>query len=99
MGSTVAILSTSPEPHLRSEQMTAHYRMIAERFPEVMALSDEDKFRFIAELWEDVAGEDVAEDPGIAALLEQRLADYHANPQNVSSWEEVKARILASRRG
>lgn len=73
--------------------------MIAERFPEVMALSDEDKFRFIAELWEDVAGGEMPDDPAVAALLEQRLADYRANPQHVSPWEDVKARILASRRG
>jgi putative addiction module component (TIGR02574 family) len=73
--------------------------MIAERFPEVMALSDEDKFRFIAELWEDVAGGETADDPAITALLEQRLAEYRANPQDVSPWEDVKARILASRRG
>lgn len=73
--------------------------MIVERFPEVMALSDEDKFRFIAELWEDIAGEELPDDPAIGALLEKRLADYRANPQDVSPWEDVKARILASSRG
>jgi len=73
--------------------------MIAERFPEVMALPDEDKFRLIAELWDDLAGEALPDDPGIAALLEQRLAEYRANPQTASPWEDVKARILASRRG
>jgi putative addiction module component (TIGR02574 family) len=73
--------------------------MIAERFPGVMALSDEDKLRFIAELWEDVAGGETADDPGVVPLLENRLAEYRANPEDVSPWEDVKARILAPRRG
>jgi putative addiction module component (TIGR02574 family) len=73
--------------------------MIAERFPEVMALPDDEKLRFIAELWEDVAGDDIPDDPAVVALIEQRLAEYRANPQDVSSREDVKSRILASRRG
>ena len=72
-------------------------RMIAERFPEVMALPDDEKFRFIAELWDDVTGGEVPDDPAIAVLIEQRLAEYWADPGNVSPWEDVKARILASR--
>lgn len=36
-------------------------RKIAERFPEVMALPDDEKFRFIAELWDDVTGGEVPE--------------------------------------
>ena len=73
--------------------------MIAERFPEVMALPDEDKFRFIAELWDDITGNELPDNPEIAALLEKRLAEYRANPQDASPWADVKARIVASRRG
>ena len=62
-----------------------------------MALPDDEKFRFIAELWDDVAGADVPDDPAITLLIEQRLAEYRADPGNVSPWEEVKARILATR--
>lgn len=72
-------------------------RKIAERFPEVMALPDDEKFRFIAELWDDVTGGEVPDDPAIAVLIEQRLAEYRADPGNVSPWEDVKARILAPR--
>ena len=72
-------------------------RMIAERFPEVMALPDDEKFRFIAELWDDVTGSEVPDDPAITALIEQRLAEYRAHPEKVSPWEDVKAGILASR--
>ena len=71
--------------------------MIAERFPEVMALPDDDKFRFIAELWDDATGGEVPDDPTTTALIEERLAEYRANPGKVSPWEDVKARILASR--
>ena len=71
--------------------------MIAERFPEVMALPDDEKFRFIAELWDDVAGGEVPDEPWITALIEERLAEYRANPGKWSPWEGVKARILASR--
>ena len=73
--------------------------MIAERFPAVMALPDEEKLSLIAELWEDVAGDDGTKDPAVVALIEQRLAEYRAHPEQVSTWEDVKTRILASRRG
>ena len=44
--------------------------MIAERFPEVMALPDDEKFRFIAELWDEVTGGEVLDYPAITALIE-----------------------------
>ncbi len=62
-----------------------------------MALTDDDKFRFIAELWDDLTGGEVPDDSSTTALIEQRLAEYRANPEKVSPWEDVKARILASR--
>ena len=62
-----------------------------------MALPDDEKFRFIAELRDDVAGGEVPDDPEMAALIEKRLAEYRASPASGSSWEAVKTRIFASR--
>jgi len=71
--------------------------MIAERFPEIALLPDEDKLTLMAELWQDVTDDAADENPALAALLEQRWLDYQKHPERVSSWSQVKARILASR--
>ncbi len=71
--------------------------MIAERFPGITQLPDEDKLTLMAELWQDVMHDDAAENPVLAELVEQRLQEYRAHPERVSSWSDVKARIMASR--
>lgn len=72
--------------------------MIAERFPEIAQLPDEDKLTLMAELWQD-GTEDAADDnPALDALMEQRWQEYREHPERVSPWSEVKTRILASRK-
>ncbi len=71
--------------------------MIAERFPEIAQLPDEDKLTLMAELWQDVTDHSGDEEPALAAFVEQRWQEYQQNPERVSPWSEVKARILASR--
>jgi hypothetical protein len=71
--------------------------MIAERFPELTRLPDEDKLTLMAELWHDVVDESAAENPALAEFVEQRWQEYQLQPERISSWIDVKARILASR--
>jgi len=73
--------------------------MVAEKYPELMALPDSQKLQCAAELWASVLGE-LSEDcdPAMQELIESRLADYQAHPERVVPWSEVKAQLLASRK-
>lgn len=71
--------------------------MIAERFPEIAKLPDEDKLTLMAELWHDVTDDAADDNPALDALMEQRWREYQEHPERVSPWSEVKARIIASR--
>jgi putative addiction module component (TIGR02574 family) len=74
--------------------------MIAERFPELLRLSSGEKLQLAEELYSTVfAGKARLTDEEIYAELNQSLTEYHADPNSGSTWEEVKARILARRSG
>ncbi|MEA3208930.1 MAG: hypothetical protein QOE70_1987 [Chthoniobacter sp.] len=69
--------------------------MIAERFPELLSLTKGEQLQLAEELYSTVfAGKPRLTDEEIYAELNQGMAEYHADPNSVSSWEEVKARIL-----
>jgi putative addiction module component (TIGR02574 family) len=72
--------------------------MVAEKYPELMALPDSQKLQCAAELWASVLGDSADCDPAMQELIEGRLADYHAHPEQVVPWSEVKAKVLASRK-
>jgi len=73
--------------------------MIAEQYPGLLERPDEEKLKLAGKLWNDVIGDtDEADDPVLIALMEARLAEYRAHPERVSSWEDVKTRLLALRR-
>ena len=73
--------------------------MILETLPAVRQLSPHDKRQLAEELWNSADAEDgeVGVSDAVQELLDQRLAAYEANPQAVSTWEEVKSRVFASR--
>ncbi len=73
--------------------------MIMETLPAVRQLSSRDKRQLAEELWNSADAEDgeVTVDAAVLELLEQRLAAHAANPQAVSTWEEVKSRVFAGR--
>lgn len=67
--------------------------MILETMPAIQGLTVDQKLRLLWEIWEDVSS-DTTVSPGTAALLEERLAEYEANPQDVRTTDEVTAGIL-----
>ena len=71
--------------------------MILETLPAVRQLSSRDKRQLAEELLNSADAEDceVVVDAAIMDLLDQRLAAYEANPQAVSTWEEVQSRVFA----
>jgi putative addiction module component (TIGR02574 family) len=73
--------------------------MILETLPTVRQLSSRDKRQLAEELWNSADAEDgeVNVDAAVLDLLAQRVAAHAANPQAVSTWEEVKSRVFAGR--
>ena len=71
--------------------------MIAERFPGLAQLPDEDKMTLMMELWKDVMDDTPDDNPVLAEFVEQRWREYQQHPDRVSPWSEVKARIVATR--
>ena len=73
--------------------------MIAERIPELKNLTLEEKLALAGELWDEVLASADTLPPrrDHVQILEERLAEYKRNPQDVATWEEVKQRILSSR--
>jgi putative addiction module component (TIGR02574 family) len=77
--------------------------MILEQLTEVQALSPWEKLVLVGELWDDLAEHpsEIPVDREIMADLDKRLAEYEADPDaasKASSWDEVRARIQASRK-
>jgi putative addiction module component (TIGR02574 family) len=70
--------------------------VIAETIPQLNALSSDEKIILAAELWRDAVGEGV-ENPGPALVqaLRERLDFYREHPDQVSTWEAVRARIVS----
>ena len=73
--------------------------VIAEKIPELKSLSMEEKLILVGELWDELSAQPDALAPreDHIALLKDRLEHYRQHPADVVAWEEVKARILASR--
>jgi putative addiction module component (TIGR02574 family) len=74
--------------------------MILEKFPEVQGLTASEKLIFVSELWNDLAANpsEVPVSREIIAELDRRMEHFRANPQEFTTWEAVKDRILGSRR-
>jgi putative addiction module component (TIGR02574 family) len=58
-------------------------------------LSVDDRLALVQEIWDSIAAtpEQVPLTEAEKELLDRRLADLDANPNNVLTWEEIKARI------
>ncbi len=72
--------------------------MILEQFPEVRSLSSSEKLLFVSELWNDLE-EHPSEVPvsrEILAELDRRMDHFKQHPEEFTTWEAVKHRILGS---
>ena len=62
---------------------------------EIAALSIEDRIRLVQAIWDSIAAEQAYPDLTEAQQqeLDRRIADREANPDNVLTWEEIKASL------
>ena len=62
-------------------------------------MSVEDKIEYVQALWDRIAANEsqVPVPEWHREALSERLADYHANPNQGRSWEEVEAELLKRR--
>jgi putative addiction module component (TIGR02574 family) len=66
---------------------------------EVQAWPPEDRLRLIEEVWEGLSDElhDFELTDDLKALLDHRLAALDANPDDVVTWDEIKAHVRRPR--
>jgi putative addiction module component (TIGR02574 family) len=74
--------------------------MLLERLPEVQALSADDKWRLIDELWSDLAREleSAGPDSNVVELLEERFSDYLKDPSQAQPLDVSLARFVERKR-
>ena len=62
---------------------------------EITALSIEDRIHLVQAIWDTIATEQAYPDLTEAQKqeLDHRIADYEANPNDLLTWEEIKAAI------
>jgi putative addiction module component (TIGR02574 family) len=73
--------------------------MILDKFPEVKKLSPSEKLRFVSELWNDLeahpSGVTVSRE--VLAELDRRMEHFRQHPDEFTTWEAVKERVLGAR--
>ncbi|MGB5959024.1 MAG: addiction module protein [Coleofasciculaceae cyanobacterium] len=62
---------------------------------EIAALNVEDKIRLVQAIWDSIAAEQTY--PDLTEMqkreIDRRITDYEANPDDVLTWDEIKASI------
>jgi putative addiction module component (TIGR02574 family) len=73
--------------------------MILERFPEVQKLTPSEKLIFVSELWNDLEANpsEVPVSPDVIAELDSRMEHFRQHPEEFTTWEKVKDRVLDSK--
>lgn len=66
---------------------------------EVQNWPPQDRLRLIEEVWDGLSEASCEPEPGseLHTLLDQRLAALEADPENVVSWDEIKAYVRRPR--
>jgi len=74
--------------------------MILEQFPEVQRLTPAEKLIFVSELWNDLEAHpsEVPVSREILAELDRRMAHFREHPEQFTTWESVRERILGAGR-
>ena len=66
---------------------------------EIEAMSIDDRAKLAEMLWDSMPEERIVEIPEWQAkILEERLADFLANPQDLIPWEKVKADLKSRKK-
>ncbi len=73
--------------------------MILEKFPEVQQLPPSEKLLFVSELWNELEANpsQVPVAPEIIAELDRRMEHFRQHPEECTTWDAAKARLLGSR--
>jgi len=73
--------------------------MILEKFPGVQRLSASERLLFVSELWNDLEAHPSALPvaPEILSALDQRMEHFRQHPDEFTTWEAVKERVLGRR--
>jgi putative addiction module component (TIGR02574 family) len=73
--------------------------MILEKFPEVQKLTPSEKLIFVSELWNDLEANpsEVPVSREVIAELDRRMEHFRQHPEEFTTWEEVKERVLGSK--
>lgn len=97
-------LHASSPPYTRLDALTTGYYpldMIAERLPQLAAMSRDQKWLVFRELEEELAADDSTETPAgkaaVIEILEQRWQNYVTDPGSATTWGKVKERMHAYR--
>jgi len=67
--------------------------MILETIPAISALTVDQKLLLVGEIWNEVSRQPEIT-PQVAALLDERIAEYKASPESVRTTEQVTAAIM-----
>jgi len=72
------------------------FNMILEKFPEVSRLTASEKLIFVSELWNDLEAHplEVPVSREVIAELDRRMDRFCEHPENFTTWEAVKERVL-----
>lgn len=60
-------------------------------FGDALGLAEPDRLALIEELWESLPAEAVPLTDAQRAELDRRIAEHEADPDDVVSWDEIKA--------
>ena len=72
--------------------------MIIEKYPEVRRLTASEKLIFVSELWNDLEAHpsEVPVSREMLAELDRRMEHFRQHPEDFTTWEAVRERILGS---
>lgn len=73
--------------------------MILEKFPEVKRLSPSEKLQFVSELWNELEAHpnEIPVAREVIDELDRRMTHFREHPEQFTTWEAVRERILGSR--
>ena len=74
--------------------------MILEKFPEVRRLTASEKLIFVSELWNELEAHppEIPVSRDVIEELDRRMEGLRKHPENFTTWEAVKERVLGSER-